>query len=148
MLGLRPLAAAVEAVIEHGRTRSRAPPHTGGVVLDVAHALDTACDDDVAGAQLHHHGCGRDRLEAAAAAPVQLHAGNMDRQPGLQRDPATDAGRLGIRIGLGEDNVIDQGRILQQGIAQGLDAQGRLLLRTDSGVQPIIVGEVSVRPQS
>ncbi len=45
-------------------------------------------------------------------------------------------------------NVIDQGRILQQGIAQGLDAQGRLLLRTDSGVQPIIVGEVSVRPQS
>jgi BirA family biotin operon repressor/biotin-[acetyl-CoA-carboxylase] ligase len=45
-------------------------------------------------------------------------------------------------------NVIDQGRILQQGIAQGLDAQGRLLLRTDGGVQPIIVGEVSVRPQS
>jgi len=45
-------------------------------------------------------------------------------------------------------NVIDQGRILQQGIAQGLDAQGRLLLRTDSGVQPIIVGEVSIRPQS
>jgi BirA family biotin operon repressor/biotin-[acetyl-CoA-carboxylase] ligase len=45
-------------------------------------------------------------------------------------------------------NVIDQGKILQQGIAQGLDAQGRLLLRTADGVQPIIVGEVSIRPQA
>lgn len=45
-------------------------------------------------------------------------------------------------------NVIDQGRILQQGTAQGLDAQGRLLLRTTGGVQPITVGEVSIRPQS
>ncbi|WP_033366097.1 biotin--[acetyl-CoA-carboxylase] ligase [Bordetella sp. FB-8] len=46
-------------------------------------------------------------------------------------------------------NVIDQGKIVQQGIAQGLDAHGRLLLRTAEGaIQPIIVGEVSIRPLS
>ena len=45
-------------------------------------------------------------------------------------------------------NVIDQGNILQQGVAQGLDAQGRLLVRTAGGLEPIVVGEISIRPQS
>jgi BirA family biotin operon repressor/biotin-[acetyl-CoA-carboxylase] ligase len=45
-------------------------------------------------------------------------------------------------------NVIDQGRILQQGIAQGIDTQGRLQLATPDGIQPIVVGEISIRPQT
>ena len=42
-------------------------------------------------------------------------------------------------------DVIDQGRVLQTGIAQGTDAFGRLLVRTETAVVPILVGDVSVR---
>lgn len=42
-------------------------------------------------------------------------------------------------------DVVDQGRILHTGIAQGTDLSGRLLVRTDSAVIPIVVGDVSVR---
>lgn len=45
-------------------------------------------------------------------------------------------------------NVLDQGRVLQQGTAQGIDAQGRLQLATPDGIQPIVVGEISIRPQT
>ena len=42
-------------------------------------------------------------------------------------------------------DVIDQGLTLQTGIAQGTDAFGRLLVRTETAVVPILVGDVSVR---
>jgi BirA family biotin operon repressor/biotin-[acetyl-CoA-carboxylase] ligase len=42
----------------------------------------------------------------------------------------------------------DQGRIFQTGIAQGLDTTGRLLLRTETGLLPVSVGDVSVRRTS
>ena len=51
---------------------ARARAHRGRVVLDVAHALDAAGDDDIGGAGLDHHRRGDDRLQAAAAAPVDL----------------------------------------------------------------------------
>src|SRR5262249_6071767 len=38
------LAAALQAVVEHGRAGARAAAHGGGVVLDVAHALGAAGD--------------------------------------------------------------------------------------------------------
>lgn len=41
-------------------------------------------------------------------------------------------------------NVIDQGQVVRQGIAQGIDAQGRLLVDG----QPVMLGEISVRAQS
>ena len=44
-------------------------------------------------------------------------------------------------------DVVDQGRILQTGIAQGTDSSGRLLVQTDTAVVPILVGDVSVRRQ-
>ena len=44
-------------------------------------------------------------------------------------------------------DVVDQGRILQTGVAQGTDSSGRLLVQTDSAVVPILVGDVSVRRQ-
>ncbi len=42
-------------------------------------------------------------------------------------------------------SVTDQGQLLQTGIAQGTDSTGRLLLATDHGHSPILVGDVSVR---
>jgi BirA family biotin operon repressor/biotin-[acetyl-CoA-carboxylase] ligase len=44
-------------------------------------------------------------------------------------------------------DVVDQGRVLQTGIAQGTDSIGRLLVQTASAVVPILVGDVSVRRQ-
>jgi BirA family biotin operon repressor/biotin-[acetyl-CoA-carboxylase] ligase len=42
--------------------------------------------------------------------------------------------------------VIDQGHILHQGIAQGTDEHGRLRVMTDAGLIPVLVGDVSIRP--
>jgi BirA family biotin operon repressor/biotin-[acetyl-CoA-carboxylase] ligase len=44
-------------------------------------------------------------------------------------------------------DIVDQGRVLHTGIAQGTDSSGRLLVQTDSAVVPILVGDVSVRRQ-
>ena len=44
--------------------------------------------------------------------------------------------------------VIDQGRTVQGGIASGTDPEGRLILTTPQGRFPVLVGDVSVRPQS
>ncbi|MFC4276042.1 biotin--[acetyl-CoA-carboxylase] ligase [Achromobacter aloeverae] len=41
--------------------------------------------------------------------------------------------------------VLDRGEVLQTGTASGTDRHGRLLVRTEAGVMPISVGEVSVR---
>ena len=43
-------------------------------------------------------------------------------------------------------DVIDQGNILYQGVAQGTDALGRLCVLTETGVIPVVVGDVSIRP--
>ncbi|SAI51722.1 biotin--protein ligase [Bordetella ansorpii] len=45
-------------------------------------------------------------------------------------------------------NVLDQGAVLNGGVAQGVDAQGRLLIATPTGTLPITVGEISIRPQA
>ncbi|NYT84294.1 biotin--[acetyl-CoA-carboxylase] ligase [Pollutimonas harenae] len=45
-------------------------------------------------------------------------------------------------------NILDDGRLLQAGIACGVNRLGQLLLRSPQGEQAVTVGEVSVRPQS
>lgn len=42
-------------------------------------------------------------------------------------------------------NLLDNGAVLQQGIAAGVDDQGRLLLDTPSGRVPVLSGDVSLR---
>ncbi len=42
-------------------------------------------------------------------------------------------------------DIIESDRVIQSGIACGVDEYGRLLLRTPSAVQPVTVGEVSAR---
>ena len=44
-------------------------------------------------------------------------------------------------------NTYDQGRLLITGIAQGVDTQGQLLVKTEAGTTPVFVGDVSVRRQ-
>ncbi len=41
--------------------------------------------------------------------------------------------------------ILEQGRLLQQGVARGIDAQGCLLLETDEGLVAIAAGDVSLR---
>ena len=42
--------------------------------------------------------------------------------------------------------VVDHGNLLHEGIAQGTDHLGRLLVTTTAGVIPVLVGDVSIRP--
>src|SRR5690606_18231328 len=109
--GLRALAAAIEPVVQLDRAGALAPAHVGRVVLDVAHALHAAGHDDVGRAGLHHHRGRGDRLQAATAAPVERHAGDLDGEARLQRDPAAGAGRLAVLVGLREHHVLDQARV-------------------------------------
>lgn len=45
-------------------------------------------------------------------------------------------------------NVLEQGKILFQGIACGYDEDGCMLVQTASdGIKPVLVGDVSIRPQ-
>jgi BirA family biotin operon repressor/biotin-[acetyl-CoA-carboxylase] ligase len=44
--------------------------------------------------------------------------------------------------------VLDKGAILLGGTACGVDEQGRLLVQTPEGTQPILVGEISIRRQA
>lgn len=41
--------------------------------------------------------------------------------------------------------VIDQGRVLMEGVAEGCDTTGRLMVLTRQGCEPVMVGDVSVR---
>lgn len=41
--------------------------------------------------------------------------------------------------------IVDQGRVEQEGVAAGVDAQGCLLLQTDRGVVSVLAGDVSLR---
>lgn len=43
--------------------------------------------------------------------------------------------------------LLDHGRVVQQGVAQGVDASGYLLLQTASGSLPVMAGDVSLRLQ-
>lgn len=45
-------------------------------------------------------------------------------------------------------HIIDNNRIMQAGIANGINENGELLIRTPYGIETVNVGEVSVRPQN
>ena len=81
----RVCGSGLQAVVHASRARAATPAHVGRVVLDIAHALDAAGHDDIGRAGLHHHRGRRDRLQAAAAAAIQLHARDLDRKARLQR---------------------------------------------------------------
>lgn len=45
-------------------------------------------------------------------------------------------------------NVLDEGRIVQAGIACGINAHGQLILRTPQEDVAVSIGEISIRPQA
>ena len=45
-------------------------------------------------------------------------------------------------------SVVDQGRVLHEGVARGVDSMGRLLLDTVAGEVAVMAGDVSLRPQA
>ena len=75
-----------------------------------------------------HHGS----EQPAPAAPIELQTRHGDRQASLQRDPAADARRLAVCIGLREHYVVDSRAVkasarehcLHDGRAQLLDRYG------------------------
>lgn len=42
-------------------------------------------------------------------------------------------------------DVVDDGRLMQTGVACGINTHGQLLLRTPAGERPVTVGEISIR---
>src|SRR3546814_16268841 len=76
-------------------------------MLDVRHAFGAARDDDIGRARLHHHRRLDDRLEARAAAPIELEPRHRLRQSRGKPGPAADARRLAARLALAEDDIVD-----------------------------------------
>src|SRR3546814_11940403 len=76
-------------------------------MLDVRHAFGAARDDDIGRVRLHHHRRLDDRLEARAAAPIELEPRHRLRQSRGKPGPAADARRLAARIALAEDDIVD-----------------------------------------
>ena len=69
--------------------------------------LSAAAGDDEVVVAVAHLQAGLDhRLQARPAAAVDLHAGNRHRQAGVQRDHASDRGRLAARIAVPENHVL------------------------------------------
>jgi hypothetical protein len=109
--GLRTFTAAFQPVVQAHAARALAPAHVGGVVLDVAHAFNAAGHDHIGRAGLHHHRGHGYGLQAAGAAAVQLHAGNLHREASLQRHPAPGARHFAVGVGMREDHVVDASRV-------------------------------------
>ena len=133
---LRPLPAPVDAVVQDLVPGPGAPADRGRVVLGVAHRLGPARQHHVGGAGLDHHRRGDDRLQPAAAAPVDLQPGHADRQAGVQRRPPPDAGRLAVDVGLGERHVVDDFRVDPGPLEHRLDRGGGEFLDRDGPQAP------------
>lgn len=119
-----------------------------GLNLDDARALSQSLDRRVADwreiVREDAHACGVRAVDlvACVARAWQAALGRVVRE-GLddlpQRHAAVDA-----LVGQVVD-ILEAGRVIQSGIASGVDEHGRLLLRTPAAIQAVTVGEVSAR---
>jgi hypothetical protein len=96
-----------------------------GVVLGLAHALGTACDDHVAGTGLHTHRCVQYRLQCRATPAVELLTRDGDRETGVQRCHAADGRRLTVGVALTEDDVVDRSRVYPGALHKATQDRGR-----------------------
>ena len=69
--------------------------------------------------------------------------GGVDRGEVVDRLVVEVDGLLGEQV-----DVIDQGKLLHTGIARGTDSIGRLKIETRSGILPILVGDISIKPRN
>ncbi len=101
-------AGAHEPILEHRAARSRAPAQRDRVELRLAHALGAAGEHQVGSACLHLHTRLDHRLQPRAAAAVDLKAGHIHRQAGVERRDSSERGRLGVGVALPEQHVVDR----------------------------------------
>ena len=89
VLAARLLAALLQAVLELHRAALCTPADLSvHGVLGVGHGFRTARDDQVGGTGSHVRRGSGDRLQAGAAAAVQLHAGHVNAQLSVECDNA------------------------------------------------------------
>ena len=106
--GIHPRAR--EPVGELDAAALDAPADAHRVELGLAHAVDSAGQDELGGAGLDLHAAEHDRLQPRAAAAVELQAGHLDAEARVERGDAADRRRLAVRIALAEDHVVDLAR--------------------------------------
>lgn len=119
-----------------------------GLNLQDARALSQSLDRNVADwagiAALDPLAAGTSATDlAAAAARSWYDALNQATSQGFVDLPARYAEVDGLAGQLLD--VIDDGHLKQAGVACGIDAEGRLLIRNAGGTQAVSVGEISVR---
>ncbi len=122
-----------------------------GLNLDDARALSQALDRRVADwREIVREDAGAAQATAAglaaSVARAWQNALNRAVRAGLDDLPRRHAA-VDALVGQTVD-IVDAGRVIQSGIACGIDEQGRLLLRTPGAVLPVTVGEVSARARA
>ena len=100
-------APAIEAVVHGDMAAGGSPAHVQRVELGVAHAFDTAGEDDVCDAGLDLHGRQADGLEPGTAAAIELEAGDLDGKARTECREAPHRGVLAVGVALPEDHVVD-----------------------------------------
>ena len=120
-----------------------------GINLDDARALSVSLDraiadwSDLLRSNATIEACMSPVVQSIAKAWYQVF--NEITRDGFTRLPerfeAVD-GLLGQHV-----HILDNGRLLQAGIACGVNQNGQLLIRGPHGETPVSVGEVSVRPR-
>ena len=97
----------VETIQQGDTTLADTGAQPEGVVLDVGHRFRTAGDHDAgrAGGDLPRGV--QHRLQARAAAAVDLQTGHPGAEAGVQRRDPTDGGRFAVGVAVAEDDVVD-----------------------------------------
>jgi len=103
------------------------------VVLDAAHGLGPAGDDQFRDARADLHGGVQHCLQAGAAPAGDLGSGNADAQPGIERDDASQRREFAGRVAVAQDDVVDV-TVAEAGAAGDLaDDDGREVGRRQPG---------------
>ncbi len=142
-LGQAKLVGVLVESVKHAASGAQVVVVGVGINLRNAAALSQALGREVADwSQLQTHHEPAELVQAVVLACQQAVAtcAELGYAPFVARHALVDVLRdAPVR-------VIDQGQVLLEGVALGTDSQGRLLVDTPAGPQPILVGEISVRP--
>ncbi len=112
--------------------RSQAASGLAMHVRRPGHRLDAAADEHVAVADLDGVGRRVDRLEPAAAQPVDRQAADLDREAGQQDRHAGDVPViLAGLVGAAEDHVLDEGRVDAGAVDDGPQDDRRQVVGSD-----------------
>ena len=99
-------AGAGQPVVKGDRAVAGAPPGLVAVELGTTHALDATGKNHVGVVGLHQHAGVQNGLQAGGTAAVELVAGNLDGQAGLEAREASDGGVLAAGVAVAEDDIV------------------------------------------